>query len=90
MPLLYNGITAKERPMYEWILTGLSILGTLFNLQKRAAGWVIWSIANLGWIVVFLGREMMAEAFLFAVYLVLSVYGIFKWWNPEPGREKND
>ncbi|HIJ91300.1 MAG TPA: hypothetical protein HPP95_10665 [Deltaproteobacteria bacterium] len=66
--------------MFEWILTGLSILGTIYNLQKRVAGWVIWSIANLGWIAAFSHKGMMAEAFLFSVYLVLSVYGIFKWW----------
>jgi nicotinamide riboside transporter PnuC len=70
--------------MYEWILTGLSIVGTLYNLQKRTAGWVIWSIANVGWIVMFSRKGMMAEAFLFSVYLVLSVYGIFKWWRPSP------
>ena len=70
--------------MYEWILTGLSILGTLYNLQKRVAGWVIWSIANLGWIIIFTRKGMMAESFLFSVYLVLSVYGIFKWWTPRP------
>jgi nicotinamide riboside transporter PnuC len=73
--------------MYEWILTGLSILGTVFNLQKHVAGWVIWTIANLGWIIIFFQKRMMAEAFLFSVYLVLSVYGIFKWW-PRTQKEK--
>jgi nicotinamide riboside transporter PnuC len=71
--------------MFEWILTDLSILGTVYNLQKRVAGWIIWSISNIGWIVSFSTKGMMAEAFLFCVYLVLSVYGIFKWWTP---REK--
>lgn len=77
--------------MYEWILTGLSILGTLYNLQKRAAGWVIWTISNLGWVVSFTHKGMLAEAFLFSVYLVLSVYGIFKWWPrlPRPQEDKD-
>ena len=74
--------------MYEWILTGLSILGTVYNLQKRVAGWVIWTISNIGWIVSFSLKGMMAEAFLFSVYLVLSVYGIFKWWPRQPQEEK--
>jgi len=73
--------------MFEWILTGLSILGTLFNLQKHVAGWVIWTIANLGWIISFSHKGMLAEAFLFSVYLVLSVYGIFKWWTPRPQKD---
>ncbi|MFA7346561.1 MAG: nicotinamide mononucleotide transporter [Desulfurivibrionaceae bacterium] len=93
-PFSYNNrqnssaAAAKDVSMYEWILTGLSILGTLYNLQKRAAGWVIWTIANLGWIISFSHKGMMAEAFLFSVYLVLSVYGIFKWWTPRPAEDK--
>lgn len=68
--------------MFEWFLTGLSILGTLYNLQKRVAGWVIWTISNIGWIVSFSLKGMLAEATLFSVYLILSVYGIFKWMQP--------
>lgn len=96
MALSWDGVFPFQPPlsdegfiMYEWILTGLSILGTLYNLQKRAAGWVIWTISNLGWIVSFSHKGMMAEAFLFSVYLVLSVYGIFKWWTPRTQAEKD-
>ena len=74
--------------MYEWILTGLSILGTIYNLQKHVAGWVIWTIANLGWVAIFFSKGMMAEAFLFSVYLLLSIYGIFKWWPRRPQGKK--
>jgi hypothetical protein len=31
-------------------------------------------------------KGMLAEATLFSVYLVLSIYGIFKWMQP-PGGE---
>lgn len=68
--------------MFEWMLTGLSILGTLYNLQKRAAGWVIWTISNVGWIISFSMKGLPAEATLFSVYLILSIYGIFKWMKP--------
>jgi nicotinamide riboside transporter PnuC len=68
--------------MFEWLLTALSIIGTLYNLQKRAAGWIIWTISNAGWIMSFTMKGLPAEATLFSVYLVLSVYGIFKWRQP--------
>lgn len=68
--------------MFEWTLTVLSIVGTLYNLQKRAAGWIIWTISNIGWIISFTIKGLLAEATLFSVYLVLSIYGIFKWWQP--------
>lgn len=74
--------------MFEWILTILSIIGTLFNLQKKVAGWIIWSIANVGWIVSFSLKGMMAEVTLFGVYLVLSIYGVFKWMPPNKAKKE--
>ncbi len=68
--------------MLEWILTGLSILGTWFNIQKKVAGWIVWTISNIGWIVSFSLKGMIAEATLFSVYLVLSIYGVYKWMRP--------
>ena len=69
----------KEVNMFEWILTFLSIMGTLLNIQKKLSCWVVWSVANVGWIVSFSLKDMMAEATLFVVYLILSTYGYLKW-----------
>ena len=73
--------------MFEWTLTILSIIGTWFNLQKRVAGWIIWTISNIGWVISFTIKGLFAEATLFTVYLVLSIYGIFKWMQPSPTSE---
>jgi len=69
--------------VFEWILTFLSITGTLFNIQKKIAGWFIWAVANLGWIISFTLKGMIAEATLFGVYFILSIYGIIRWSQPE-------
>ena len=69
--------------MIEWFLTALSLLGCWFNIQKSVAGWIIWSFANVGWILSFMAKGMMAESTLFAVYLALSIYGTIKWSRPE-------
>jgi len=70
------------KKLVEWFLTGLSLLGCWFNIQKSVTGWVIWSVANVGWIISFLAKEMFAESTLFSVYLILSLYGIVKWRKP--------
>lgn len=70
--------------MFEWILTGLSLAGTWFNIQKKIVGWLIWSVANVGWVISFMLKGMPAETTLFAVYLVLSVYGAVKWRRARP------
>ncbi len=69
--------------MFEWLLTVFSLLGCWFNIQKKVVSWVIWSVANLGWIISFSSKEMFAEATLFTVYLALSIYGIIKWRRPK-------
>jgi len=65
--------------MIEWTLTGLSILGTWLNIKKQSHCWLVWSVANVGWIVSFGLKGMTAEATLFFVYLGLSIYGWFQW-----------
>lgn len=69
--------------MFEWLLTFLSLAGTWFNIQKKVTGWFIWSVSNIGWTISFLLKDMVAEATLFAVYLILCVYGIIKWRQSE-------
>ncbi len=73
--------------MFEWILTTMSIAGTWLNIQKKTSCWIVWSIANLGWIISFVMKRMPAEASLFIVYLGLSVYGWLKWRRILPGEK---
>jgi nicotinamide mononucleotide transporter len=76
----------KGDTMFEWLLTALSLAGTWFNIQKKVVSWVIWSFANCGWVISFIHKGMVAEATLFAVYLVLSIYGFIKWKRLETRR----
>ena len=69
--------------MFEWLLTSLSLAGTWFNIQKKLAGWVVWSIANTGWVISFASKNLWAEATLFFIYLILSIYGYFRWKRQE-------
>lgn len=69
--------------MFEWCLTGLSLIGTWFNIQKNILGWVIWAVANTGWVISFVHKGMFPEATLFSAYLILCIYGFFKWLRVE-------
>ena len=73
--------------MFEWSLTALSLAGTWFNIQKNIVGWYVWAVANLGWVVSFLQKGMLAEATLFSIYFFLCIYGIIKWRRP-PAKPK--
>lgn len=69
--------------MFEWLLTSLSLAGTWYNIQKKIAGWLIWSCANIGWVASFASKKMWAESTLFFIYFILSVYGFFRWRRQE-------
>ena len=78
--LVYESLNSRMRcQVLEWSLTALSLLGCWFNIQKSVVGWIIWSFANVGWILSFMAKGMMAESTLFVVYLGLSIYGTIKW-----------
>ena len=65
--------------MIEWTLTALSIFGTILNIKKKVSCWLVWGVANIGWVVSFSLKGMTAEAALFLVYFGLSIYGWYQW-----------
>ncbi|MDD4874718.1 MAG: nicotinamide mononucleotide transporter [Dehalococcoidales bacterium] len=62
-----------------WILTGLSILGTVLNIYKRQECFVLWLITNSIWCLHNIKRADFPQAALFAVYVVFAVWGLLKW-----------
>jgi len=70
--------------MIRWALTGVGITGSVLNARQQRACFGWWITANAGWIVVNIHRAQWAEATLFGVYLLLSLYGLAKWARPTP------
>lgn len=62
-----------------WPLTVLSISGTILNIKQDRRGFILWSVANLGWFIVDINIHQYAQAALFACYLVLSLWGLVSW-----------
>ena len=62
-----------------WILTGLSMLGSVLNMVKLTAGQGVWVVSNIGWAVVFYLSGNRPATVLFCFYLATSVIGVF-WW----------
>ncbi len=66
-----------------WLLTALSLWGVWLNIKKDKKCFYIWIIANFGWITVNIKANLYAQAALFAIYTVLSIYGIYEWSKPD-------
>lgn len=64
---------------WTWLITIAAIIGTVANIYKRPWCFAIWLVTNSLWMAVDYMAGMYAQAFLFAVYVVLAVWGLIKW-----------
>lgn len=63
----------------RWALTAIGIIGATLNAFKIGLCFVLWTVGNVGWIIVNLRRRQVQEALLFAAYLIASIVGLFTW-----------
>ena len=63
----------------SWLFVVLSLTGNIFVIKKNVLGQWIWAISNVGWISYDLYIQAYSQAFLFAVYLGLCIWGIISW-----------
>ncbi len=62
-------------------LVGLSIIGVILNIYKNKICFIIWAVTNFSWMIVDIYKGIPAQAFLFAVYFLLAIFGLYKWAN---------
>jgi len=63
----------------SWILVILSLAGNIFVVKKNVIGQWLWAISNVGWVTYDLYIGAYSQAFLFAVYLCICIWGIIAW-----------
>ena len=68
-----------------WVLAGISLVGTVFNVLKKRIGFGIWIFTNAGWVLVNLHKDIPSQAALFAVYMAVSVWGFVSWGQKQSG-----
>lgn len=71
-----------------WMFAILSIIGVILNIQKKPSGFIFYTISNIGWVGVNMYYEIYAQAVLFMVFTVLSIYGWWRW--SQKHEEKNE
>jgi len=71
----------------SWILVALSLAGNAFVIKKNVLGQWLWALANLGWIAFNLYLKAYSQAFLFAVYFGMCVWGIIVWTKDKSSQE---
>lgn len=62
-----------------WGVTLASIIGTVANILMYPWCFGIWLCTNTTWMLYNLNKRLYAQAWLFGVYVVLAVWGIYQW-----------
>lgn len=70
----------------SWILVALSLTGNYFVIKKNVLGQWLWAFSNIGWIIYDISIGAYSQAFLFAVYFSLCVWGIILWTKEDAAK----
>ena len=62
-----------------WMLTALSLAGTVLNVKKIKYCFYIWTAANILWLAFDIYAGLYSRAVLDAVHLGFAVWGIKAW-----------
>lgn len=66
-------------PYVDAMTTSFSIIATYMVVKKILENWLYWIVIDAVCIVVYLHRELHLTAFLFLIYLIIAIYGYYRW-----------
>jgi len=75
--------TDSPVPLWDGLITSLSVVATWMLTRKYLEQWYVWILANSIAVIVYLAMGMYPTAVLFAVYTVMALIGLRAW-----GREQ--
>jgi nicotinamide mononucleotide transporter len=71
--------TDSPVPLMDALTTSLSIVATWMLARKILENWLIWIIANLFSIGLYIFQNLWPTVLLFGAYEILAIYGYFQW-----------
>lgn len=76
---LLHHYTDAALPWADASLTVASLIAQYLMTRKVVENWLIWVAADVGYIAMYIYKELYPTAFLYAVFLVLAAMGFFQW-----------
>jgi len=67
-----------------WLMAALSYAGVILNVHKRREAFALWMFTNAFWTVEDFRHGLPAQAALFLLYFITSIWGWFRWGRHEP------
>ena len=77
----FAGFSDAQRPYIDAFTTAFSFAATYLEVKKVLETWVYWIVLNSVSIWLYTDRSLDIYAGLICVYAVLSVWGLWRWWE---------
>lgn len=71
-----------------YIITGISIIGTVANSFQKRWCFYVWSGTNTFWIIYNLLNAQYAQSILYLFNLIMAIIGLIKWKGKDNGSER--
>ena len=62
-----------------WLLTAISLTGTVFNIRKKIICFHIWLIGDVCWFILDYSSGVYGRAVLDLIQIILAFCGIYEW-----------
>lgn len=76
--------TDTDVPVSDGFLTAGSLLGQLLLARKKVESWYVWIAVDLLYIGLYVYKDLMLTAVLYAIFVILAVLGLRAWKNSLP------
>jgi len=86
--LILSRLTDSPVPLWDSIITSLSIVATWMLARKIYEHWFLWIVVNILSVGLFLTRGLFPTMILYMVYFIMSFAGLVEWKKTmikEPG-----
>src|SRR5690348_14930095 len=68
-------------PYLDAALTTLSLVAQWMMTRKILENWILWIIADIAYVPMYVYKRLPVTAALYAIFLVLAVIGVRAWWR---------
>lgn len=74
-------MTDAASPMIDAGVAGFSVAAQILQSLRRVESWMLWILVDVAAIGLFLSRGLDVTAGLYALFLVISGFGLIEWWR---------
>ncbi|KRB93761.1 nicotinamide riboside transporter PnuC [Noviherbaspirillum sp. Root189] len=83
LSLFLKSYTDTDVPYIDGFLTAGSLVGQLLLARKKVENWHVWIVVDLLYVGLYVYKDLMLTAVLYALFVVLACVGL-RAWNRRP------